>query len=200
MAWSSPPWDEVLYCALDLETSGLEPRGDEILSLAMVPIRGGVIRLGERFASLVRPADPAGLSQEGLRAHHLLPADLAAAPPLAELLPEVERQLRASVLVLHHAPLDLGFLRQAWRASGRRWPRPRPQVVDTVVLLRRLEIRQRLLAPHPAPLPASLPAARAALGLPAYPNHDALIDAVATAELFLVLRARLAARRLRELL
>ncbi|HEY6322633.1 MAG TPA: 3'-5' exonuclease [Thermoanaerobaculia bacterium] len=200
MAWSSPPWDEVLYCALDLETSGLEPRGDEILSLAMVPIRGGVIRLGERFVSLVRPADPAGLSQEGLRAHHLLPADLAAAPPLAELLPEVERQLRASVLVLHHAPLDLGFLRQAWRASGRRWPRPRPQVVDTVVLLRRLEIRQRLLAPHPAPLPASLPAARAALGLPAYPNHDALIDAVATAELFLVLRARLAARRLRELL
>ncbi len=200
MAWSSPTWDEVLYVALDLETSGLDPRGDEILSLAMVPIRDGVIRCGERFASLVRPADPAGLSQEGLRAHHLLPADLAAAPPLAELLPEVERQLRAGVLVLHHAPLDLGFLRQAWRASGRRWPRPRPQVVDTVVLLRRLEIRQRLLAPHPAPLAASLPAARAALGLPAYPNHDALIDAVATAELFLVLRARLAARRLRELL
>jgi DNA polymerase III subunit epsilon len=200
MAWSSPPWDEVLYLALDLETSGLEPRDDEILSLAMVPIRGGVIRCGERFASLVRPADPAGLSQEGLRAHHLLPADLAAAPPLAELLPEVDRRLRAGVLVLHHAPLDLGFLRQAWRAAGRPWPRPRPQVVDTVVLLRRLELRQHLLTPHPAPLPAALPAARAALGLPAYPNHDALIDAVATAELFLVLRARLAARRLRELL
>ena len=198
MAWSSPPWDEVLYFALDLETSGLEPRDDEILSLAMVPIRAGVIRCGERLASLVRPADPAGLSQEGLRAHHLLPAELAAAPPLAELLPEVERRLRAGVLVLHHAPLDLGFLRQAWRATGRHWPRP--QVVDTVVLLRRLEIRQRLLAPHPAPLPAALPAARAALGLPAYPNHDALVDAVATAELFLVLRSRLAARRLRELL
>lgn len=200
MAWSSPPWDEVLYFALDLETSGLEPRDDAILSLAMVPIRGGVIRYGERIASLVRPADPAGLSQEGLRAHHLLPAELAAAPPLPELLPEVDRRLRAGILVLHHAPIDLGFLRQAWRAAGRSWPRPRPQVVDTVVLLRRLEVRQRLLTPHPAPLPAALPAARAALGLPAYPNHDALIDAVATAELFLALRARLAAKRLRELL
>src|SRR5260370_20922852 len=125
MAWSSPPWDEVLYVALDLETSGLEPRDDEILSLAMVPIRGGVIRCGERFASLVRPADPGGMSQEGLRAHHLLPADLAAAPPLAQLLPDVDRQLRAPVLVLHHSPHDLGFLTQVCRAPAP--PRPRPR-------------------------------------------------------------------------
>jgi DNA polymerase-3 subunit epsilon len=198
--WSSPPWDEALYFALDLETSGLEARGDEILALAMVPIRGGVIRFGERFASLVRPADQSSLSQEGLRAHHLLPGDLAAAPPIGELLPEVDRRLRAGILVLHHAPLDLGFLHQAYRRQGRRWPRPRPQSVDTVVLLRRLELRQLLLTPHPPPLPAALPAARDALGLPAYPNHDALIDALATAELFLVLRARLGAERLRELL
>jgi DNA polymerase-3 subunit epsilon len=199
MPWSSPPWDEALYFALDLETSGLEARADEILALALVPIRGGVIRFGERFSSLVRPADPARLSQEGLRAHQLLPAELAAAPPLGELLDEVDSRLRAGILVLHHAPLDLGFLRQAYRREGRRWPRPRPQTVDTVVLLRRLELRRLLLGPHPPPLPAALPAARAALGLPAYPNHDALIDALATAELFLVLRARLGAERLREL-
>lgn len=198
MRWSSPPWDEVLYLALDLETSGLDPRDDQILALAMVPIRGGVIRYGERFASLVRPADPATLSQEGLRAHHLLPAELSAAPPIAELLPEVDRRLRTAVLLCHHAPLDLGFLRQAFRRAGRRWPRPHPQVVDTVVLLRRLELRRQLLAPHPQALPAALPDARAALGLPAYPHHDALIDALAAAELFLVLRSRLGAERLRQ--
>jgi DNA polymerase-3 subunit epsilon len=198
MPWSSPPWDEPLYFALDLETSGLDPRADEILALAMVPIRGGVIRFGERFSSLVRPADPARLSREGLRAHQLLPAELAAAPPIGELLAAVDRRLRAGILVLHHAPLDLGFLRQVFRREGRRWPRP--QTVDTVVLLRRLELRRLLLSPHPPPLPAALPAARAALGLPAYPNHDALIDALATAELFLVLRARLGAERLRELI
>ena len=41
--------------------------------------------------------------------------------------------------------------------------------------------------------------ARRACGLPDYPAHDALTDAVATAELFLVLRHRLGARTLREL-
>jgi DNA polymerase III subunit epsilon len=35
--------------------------------------------------------------------------------------------------------------------------------------------------------------------LPEYQQHDALSDAVATAELFLVLRRRIEARRLRDL-
>ncbi len=198
MRWRSPPWDEVVYCALDLETSGLRPRGDEILSLAAIPIRGGVIRYGERFASAVRPPDPEGLSQAGLRAHHLLPGDLAAAPALPELLPRLDARLREGVLLLHHAPLDLAFLRRAYRQAGARWPRP--PVVDTVTLLRRLERRLHLLQAYPAPLPLALGAARARLGLPPHHQHDALADALATAELFLVLRARLGVERLRGLL
>jgi DNA polymerase-3 subunit epsilon len=197
MLGRSPAWEEVDYMALDLETSGLDPRTDEILDLAIVPIRGGVIRFGERLASRVRPADPAGLSLAGLRAHHLLPGDLAGAPAIGDLLPEVDARLRTGVLVLHHAPLDLGFLRLAYRRAGLRWPRPR--VVDTVALLDRLERRRHLLTPHPTPLGAALPEARAALGLPVYPAHQALADAQATAELFLALRARLGARRLRDL-
>ena len=66
----SPPWDEVVYWALDLETTGLHPDTDHIISVGMVPIRGGVIRYGERFASFVRPPDNEGLSTEGLAAHH----------------------------------------------------------------------------------------------------------------------------------
>jgi DNA polymerase-3 subunit epsilon len=194
----SPAWDEADYLALDLETSGLEPRRDEILAVAIVPVRAGVIRFGERFTSLARPADPARLLLAGLAAHHLLPGDLAGAPALSEVLPEVDQRLRHGVLILHHAPLDVGFLRRAYRRTGLRWPRP--PAVDTVTLLRRLEERQHLLMPHPVPLPRSLGAARAALGLPAYTQHDALADALATAELFLVLRARLGAERLRQLL
>ena len=46
MLFGSPPWDSALYWALDLETSGLETERDEILSIGMVPIRGGVIHYG----------------------------------------------------------------------------------------------------------------------------------------------------------
>ena len=126
-------WDEIVFWALDLEMSGLHPGTDRILSVGMVPIRGGVIRYGERFQSLVRPPELEGLSQEGLRAHHLLPGDIAHAPGIGEVLPEVDRRLREGALLLHFAELDLAFLRNAYRRCGLKWPKPR--LVDTMNLL-----------------------------------------------------------------
>ena len=173
--------------ALDLETSGLEPRHHEILSAGMVPIRGGTIRWGERYHSLVRPGDPAAVSPEGIGAHQIVPAELAAAPPLAEVLAEIDRRLREGVVLLHHAPLDLAFLRLAYRRCGRRWPRPR--VIDTVDLLLRRQRRGLGAAANVSAAPVgSLTAARRQLGLPPHDAHHALADALATAELYLALR------------
>jgi DNA polymerase-3 subunit epsilon len=197
MLFRSPGWEEVRYWALDLETSGLKPREDCILSAAVVPIREGIIHYGEHYYSLVRPPDPARLSTEGIRAHHILPGELAEAPPLTAVVSELDHRIRGGVVVLHYASLDLGFLRDAYQRVGLSWGRPR--VIDTVDLLLKLSHRQQRFTPYPTPIRTALPEARAALGLPAYVNHHALSDALATAELFLVLRARLCARRLRDL-
>jgi len=48
-------------------------------------------------------------------------------------------------------------------------------------------------------LPLNLAKARQAFGLPDYGAHDALADAVSTAELFLTLRQVLGAQTLRQL-
>jgi DNA polymerase-3 subunit epsilon len=194
----SPRWEDVVFWSLDLETSGLSPGSDRILSVALLPVRGGTIRYGERYASLVRPPDPASLSTEGLRAHHILPRDLESAPPIEAVLPEVDRRLREGVLLVHYAPLDLAFLREAYGRHGLAWPKPR--AVDTVELLVRLHQRQHRFRPHPPQVRTSLAEARAALGLPPHRSHDALADALATAELFLVLRSRLDLCTLRALL
>lgn len=193
----SPPWASVVYWALDLETSGLRPGSDCILSVGLIPVRDGIVRCAESLYTLVRPEDLAGLSVEGIRAHHILPAELEQAPALAEVLPEIDQRVREGVLLLHFARLDLAFLRDAYRRSGLPWPRPR--VVDTVELMLKLSQRQQRFQPHPTPPPTALPEARAHLGLPRYRNHHALSDALATAELFLALRARLGARTLRDL-
>lgn len=185
-----PRWDDVVLWALDLETSGLRAADDRILSIGMVPIRHGVIRYGERFATLVRPPSLDSLSMEGLGAHHLLPGDLAGAPPLADVLPLVEPRIGEGLLLLHFADLDLAFLKQAYRRAGRQWPGAR--VVDTVDLVLQMHRLAERWVPYPPPPRTSLAAARASLGLPAHPQHDALADAVATAELFLALRSRLA--------
>ncbi len=198
MLWPSPPWDEIVYWALDLETGGLEPRRDPIIAVGMVPIRHGIIRLGEIYQTLVGPAGKP-ISEDSIRAHQLVPGEVESAPQLADVLREVGRRLEEGVLLVHHAALDVRFLRRAYAVTGLPWPRPR--VVDTVHLLVRAQEEQRFIDPdaQSSELSLNLAAARRRLGLPQYGVHDALTDAIATAELFLVLRRQLRARTLRDL-
>ncbi len=187
------------YWALDLETGGLDPRKDAIIAVGMVPLRDGTVRLGEAYQTLVRPPEGSIIDPGSVPAHQLVPDDVQRAPPIAQVLPEVFRRLGSGVLLLHHQDLDLGFLRRAAAASGLRWPSP--AVVDTVRLLVRLARRRRRANPDlPDETPTlNLSKVRRGLGLPDYQAHDALSDALATAELFLVLRSRLGARTLRDL-
>ena len=196
---SSPPWDSVVYWALDLETGGLDPRRDPIIALGMLPIRGGKVRLGEGYRTLVRPPDGRPIAPESVRAHQLVWGEVKDAPPIADVLPELDRRLEGAALLVHHRSIDVAFLKDAYRRSGLRWPSP--PVVDTVDLLVRLARKAHRARPElPADPPIlNLSAAREAHGLPPYQAHDALTDALATAELFLVLRHALGARTLRDL-
>jgi DNA polymerase-3 subunit epsilon len=197
--WPSPSWDTVVYWALDLETGGLDPRRDAILAVGMVPVRQGIVRLGESFSTLIRPEAAAAIDPGSIRAHQLVPHDVAAAPSLDSVLADVDQRAREGALLVHQAALDIAFLKRAYQRCGRRWPDP--PVVDTVALLIKAAKRQRFVNPDaPAIAPElNLLAARRQRGLPDYGQHDALTDAVATAELFLVLRRQLAARTLRDL-
>ncbi len=198
MLWPSPPWDSVTYWSLDLETGGLDPRSDPILSVGMLPIREGSIRLGEAFQTLVRPEGAEAIAPSSMRAHHLLPGDVREAPTLGAVLAEVDRRIREGALLVHQAALDVPFLRRAYKRSGLRWPDP--PVVDTVALLIKAAKRARFVNPDaPEQEPElNLTAARRRLGLPDYGAHDALTDAVSAAELFLVLRRRVGAKTLRD--
>ena len=199
MFFSSPPWESVTYWALDLETGGLDARRDPIIAVGMLPIRATRVRLGESYRSLVRPADGRAIDPGSVRAHQLVWGEVKDAPPIAEVLPEIERRLGDGVLLVHHRAIDVAFLKDAYRRSGLRWRSP--PVVDTVDLLVKLAHRAHRAQPElPADPPAlNLSAARALHGLPPYQAHDALSDALATAELFLVLRSALGARTLRDL-
>lgn len=193
----SPPWDEAVYWALDLETTGLDAARHHVVSVGMVPVRRGAVCWGERFYSLVRPPTFDGLDDRSVAVHHIVPEELRRAPPAAAVMPEVAARLEEGALLLHHAPMDLSFLRRNFADLGLEWPAP--PVVDTRVLISRLEDRLRRLEPHRRPLPRALDEIRRWLDLPEYEHHHALADAQATAELLLVLRHRLEAEKLRHL-
>ncbi|MCM2332451.1 MAG: 3'-5' exonuclease [Anaeromyxobacteraceae bacterium] len=200
MLFHSPAWDSVTYWALDIETGGLDAKRDPIIAVGMLPVRAGIIKLGEAYQTLVRPEDGREIRPESVRAHQLLKGEVSAAPPLGAVLAEVERRIVEGALLVHDQAIDVQFLKRAFDRLGRRWPRP--PVVDTVELILKLDRKTRFVRPADAPpdVPSTnLTETRRRLGLPDYQAHDALTDAIATAELFLVLRKLLGAKTLRDL-
>ena len=189
-------WRSTTLWVLDLETGGLDPREHPILSVGMVPIRDGAIGIGESYYSLVRPKRPIG--DESLRIHHILPGDLEAAPQPEQVLAEVRERIADGVLVVHQWSVDVPFLTHGFRAVGE--DPPVFVVIDTVDLLGRYARRHGLVNMERTRFSTALTEARAFFGLPTHRSHEALSDAVATAELFLVLAHRLDATRFAHLL
>ncbi|MFV9503287.1 MAG: PolC-type DNA polymerase III [Oscillochloridaceae bacterium umkhey_bin13] len=199
--WPAPnlPWREVPYVVLDTETSGLDARRDVLLSVGLVEVRQGRVCLDSRWRSLIRP--PAGFEVGGgsIRIHGLMRAELAVAPTLDEVLPAILERLTGRALVVHVAQVDVGFLNQALRPHHARLRGP---ILDTARLAHSLHENAKLLGevqpdmPRPA---IQLRALAQARGLPVYGEHDALNDALTTAQLFLAQATRLEQQGIRTL-
>lgn len=179
------PWAAARWCAVDLELSGLDPRRDEIVSFAAVPIERGRIPLGGACAGLVRPSRPP--AAQSVRIHGLRAADLRDAPALAEAIEPLLETIAGCALVAHVARIERAFLGRALRAQGLRLRVP---IADTSVI-GRLWLLER---DGRAPAEPRLSELARALGLPAHTQHDALSDALATAQVFIAAVTHLDAR------
>jgi DNA polymerase-3 subunit epsilon len=185
----STPWREAPYAVVDLETTGLDPLRDEIISFASVPVDRGRVVIGEVATAIVRPRQmPQG---ESIRIHGLRRADLDHAPPLADALDLMLGALTGRVLVAHAAWVESGFLSVALKSERLRLRGP---VLDTARLALRVPERATAAAePRAAPVDTSPGLSRAAwaMGLPVHRPHHADGDALTTAQLFIALATRL---------
>jgi DNA polymerase-3 subunit epsilon len=176
------PWQEADYCVIDVETTGLDLRRDCIVSYGLVRVTGGRVHGGEAAYQLVRPECP--ISDDALRVHGLRPADVSDAPAGAEVFPRLRDALDGCILVAHAAWIEQAFLSRALRSIGARLTGP---VIDTAALCRAAELDHTGSAGREP----SLEGAALSLGLEPHNPHHAVGDALTTAELLIVLAARL---------
>ncbi len=174
---SRTPWREQEFLVVDAETSGLQVKDSELLSLGWVVIRAGRVPLQSARHILIRPEKGVG---ESATVHQLRDCELEEGMTEAEALLELLQAACGRVLVFHHAPLDLAFLNRAcWRSF--RLPLLMP-VVDTMA------IEKRTLEHKHVPLVRNalrLSSCCSRYGLPPGTVHNALSDALATAQLLL---------------
>ncbi|MFB9147282.1 3'-5' exonuclease [Halomonas alkalicola] len=177
------PIGEVPLVALDIETTGLDPRRHAIVSVGVVPFTLARIPLRERRYWVLKPVRE--LTEQSVILHRITHGEVANAPDLAAILPELLGVLKGRVAVVHYRQIERPFLDSAIQArlgEGLRFP-----VIDTMSLEARLHrqspwARFRRWLGRP-PVSIRLHNSRARYGLPAYQGHHALVDALATAEL-----------------
>ena len=167
---------------VDLETTGLDPSKHEIVSLAAVHVDRARVRLDDVLYRLVRPRRMP--RRETILIHGLRAEDLAEAPVLADVLPELVEALAGRALVAHVASIETGFLRAAFRSSGIPLDHP---VIDTEAMGAELF----RLRGEDVPRPYALGRLADSLGLPVHRPHEADGDALTTAQVFVALATHL---------
>ena len=169
---ASLPLDEAPFVVFDVETTGSSAKEGGITELgALKLVRGRVV---DEFATLVNPGRP--IQPFVVRLTGITDRMVADAPNAADVMPLFEEFAEGCVLVGHNVHFDCSFVSAAREASGLA-PLPNP-VLDTLKLARSLvpglkRYRLSSLVSH--------------FGVRAAPNHRALADAAATAEVFLKL-------------
>jgi CBS domain-containing protein len=164
--------------AIDIETTGLDPRGAWLVEIAAVRLAGGRLDTGVSLRRRVRP--PVPIPAAATRIHGIDDAAVSGAPPFPEMWPEFSAFIDGSVLIGHALGFDLAVLERECERAGLVWARPR--ALDTRLLT---EIAAPNLADY------SLDGVGAWLGIELVDRHSALGDATAAARIFIALLPKL---------
>jgi DNA polymerase-3 subunit epsilon len=177
----SPSWREARFIAIDVETTGLDRRRDEVISFAGIPIESARIIVPASVHGFVRPqAASLGAST---KIHGLREEDLAGAPPAPDALVPLAELMQGRIPVVHASWVERTFLRKAG------CPLPR-RIVDTALLWRLLSVERGERDPGTC----SLSVIAGAVGVPAHRPHTADGDTLTAAQVFLAMATHLELR------
>jgi len=167
--------------AVDLELTGLDKENDHIIAIGWTQIDRGRIQMSSNRHLLIKAETSVGSSAA---IHELLDSEIAEGGSLEDGIEALFHAATGRLWVFHHAPLDISFLKKACA----RWARILPAfvVLDTMHIAHRQRKRREIPVKYGDLRLASL---RSAYGLPRYTAHNALNDALATAELILAIAA-----------
>ncbi|QFI37178.1 3'-5' exonuclease [Moritella marina ATCC 15381] len=175
---------DIDFVALDFETTGLDSEQNSIISIGLIPFNLNRIFCRQAQHWYIEPEDK--LKENSVIIHGITHADLKGAPDLLHILEPVLEALAGKVVVVHYRRIERDFFDNHLRSlinEGIIFP-----VIDTMQLEADLQDSQKkgffsLFKPKKRQESIRLGNSRARYNLPAYPPHDALTDAIATAEL-----------------
>jgi len=166
--------------SLDFETTGLDINKDSIVSIGAVNVVKMGIELSSCYHQLIKPQH--ALTNTSVVIHNLTDNELKKGISITNALPELLKRLSGKVLLVHNAHIELGFLNKLCREFYETdFVIP---VIDTQYLAKRTFDRQNLSYRSNELRLFNL---CRKYNMPRYKAHHSMLDAIATAELFLAM-------------
>ena len=174
-----PPDDDLV--AIDCETTGLNVRKDDVVTIAAIKIRGNRILTSEHFEAVVHPDSE--MKTEAIKIHRLRQSDVEAAPIVWKVLPSFLRFIGSRPLIGYYVDFDVAMLdKYILPLVGIELPNERIEVS------RLYYERKYADAPPNTSVDLSFSAILKDLRIPSLSQHDAFDDALMTAMMFVQLR------------
>ncbi|MCF8032903.1 MAG: 3'-5' exonuclease [Desulfarculaceae bacterium] len=181
------PLNQCRFVVLDLETTGMDPATDRVVSVGSVRVVRGRVRLGEAFAELVNPGRD--IPAEAIKVHGITPDRIANARHGAEVFEDWLGFLGRDILVAHYARFDLHFINHVMRE--RYGFALQSLILDTVLMCQAIVLPGDPYGIARHQKACRLESLAARFGIPAPERHTALGDSLITAMVFQRMLARL---------
>ncbi|MCD8477362.1 MAG: 3'-5' exonuclease [Sulfurospirillum sp.] len=172
------PLDEVVV--FDTETTGLNPKKDEILSIGAVKVRGNKILMSEKFELFVKPRFE--VNETSIKIHQIRNIDLQNALSPREAIEQFLDFIGARPLVGYYLEFDVAMINKYLKA----WLNiylPNPQIE-----LSGLYHDKKIKRIPDGVIDLRFDVMMKELGLPIFGKHDALNDAMMSAMMYVKLR------------
>jgi len=174
-------WRHYKYCAVDVETTGLDLVKDEVISVGAVTIIDGRFKAAGNFYEEITPLQQP--SHSSIEVHGLRGIDLVSAKSAAEVIPDLIAYIDGKYLIAHASWVEEAFLSQRMQHHDHKYPK---EVIDTAALARYAGYAEKKTGHEP-----SLEFLARKLNLAVHTPHHALGDALTTAAVFLALAAKI---------
>ncbi len=172
------PMAKLPILAVDFETTGLDSKADKLLSVGFVFLDQTQIKLNTSYHQIIKTKEQ--LEESNVIIHQITDDQKEQGQPLNVVVERLLEALAGKVMLVHFARIERQFLQQAClELYGFA---PEFPIIDTLVIAKR-QLDKRDVAYDPSEL--RLSSLRNKYELPDHHGHDALNDAIATAELLL---------------
>jgi DNA polymerase-3 subunit epsilon len=172
------PINALPLLSVDFETTGLNAKEDTLLSVGFITMENGQIKLGTSYHDVIK--NGLLLDKENVVIHQITDSQKNEGQALEVVVERLLKALAGKVMLAHYSRIEVTFLKEAClKLYG---VAPVFPVIDTLVIAKKY-LDNRDLPYDPSML--RLANLRAHYKLPEHRGHNALNDAIATAELFL---------------